>query len=139
MAKKEEVWYVVPEIEVRVHESWIRLIQYCQANLPYGELKIQLSNAIPTKRVKEIPNIRFDKQTSKQEGTSYIIPSLDVHVHEYWVNLIQWCQSYFTKGEIEFKLVNSCPADLISAKQDMRFDKLDTIPAGIPLNFSKDE
>ena len=137
MAKKEDIWYVVPEIEVRVHESWVRLIQYCQENLPYGELKIQLSNAMPTKRVKETPSIRFDKQKSKTKGKSYVISSIDVHIHEYWINLIQWCQNYLQKGEIEFKIVNACPTDLISAKQEVRFDKQETIPSGLPLEFSK--
>lgn len=139
MAKKEEIWYVVPEIEVRVHESWIKLIQYCQENLPYGTIRIQISNAMPTKRIKETPNIRFDKQKSRSEGKSYLISSIDVHVHEYWINLIQWCQNYFAKGEIEFKLISACPADLISVKQEIRFDKSDTIPDGIPLEFTKDQ
>lgn len=137
MSKKEEIWYVVPEIEVRVHQSWVRLIKYCEENLPYGDLKIQVSNSMPTRRVKETPSIRFDKNNSKSDGISYLIPSLDIHVHEYWVNLIQWCQNYFVKGEIEFRLVNSLPTDLLSAKQDTRFDKPETIPSGMPLNFSR--
>jgi hypothetical protein len=135
---REEVWYIVPEIEIRVHESWISLIRYCQESLPYGELKVQISNAQPTKRMKETPNIRFDKQmTAKQNGITYMIESLDFRVHEYWVNLIQWCQNYFVKGEIEFKLVNALPTELVYAKQDVRFDKRDTIPDGVPLVFDK--
>lgn len=137
MQKNNDIWYIVPEIEVRVHESWIRLIQYCQESLPYGELKIQVANAIPTKKIKETPNIRFDKQISKINGTSYLISSIDVHVHEHWINMIQWCQNYFTKGEMEFKLVNACPTDLVSVKQDIRFDKSETIPNGLPMNFSR--
>ena len=135
---KEEIWYIVPEIEVRVHESWIKLIQYCQETLPYGDIRIQISNALPTKRVKETPSIRFDKQGApKTDGTWYIIPSLDCRVHEYWINLIQWCQNYFVKGSIEFRLINAQPTDLLDVKQDMRFDRPDTIPPGIPLNFTK--
>ena len=138
MAKKEEFWYVVPEIEVRVHESWINLIKWCQENLPYGELKIQIANSQPTKRLKEIPSIRFDKQAPvKSNGTWYLIPSLDIRVHEYWINLIQWCQNYFIKGKIDFRLVNALPTELIAAKQEFRFDKPDTIPLGVPLEFSK--
>ena len=135
---KEEIWYIVPEIEVRVHESWIKLMQYCQENLPYGEIKIQVSNAQPTRKLKETPNIRFDKQVvPRVDGTWYLIPSLDCKVHEYWVNLIQWCQNYFVKGEIEFKLVNAQPTELINAKQDVRFDRPDTIPTGTPLSFAR--
>ena len=136
---KEEIWYVVPEIEVRIHESWVHLIQYCQDSLPYGELRIELSNAQPTKKIKETPSIRFDKQFSGRgdNGTVYVIASLNVRVHENWINLIQWCQNYFTKGKLTFKLHNSTPTDLLSAEQEVRFDKPDTIPPGMPLNFTK--
>jgi len=135
---KEEIWYVVPEIEIRVHESWIELIRYCQNNLPYGDLKVNISNARPGKRLKEIPSIRFDKpMASRTDGIYYLIASLDFRVHEYWINLIKWCQDYFMKGELELRLINSCPTDLLSVKQEVRFDKPDTIPKGIPLNFTK--
>ncbi len=138
MAKKEELWYVVPEIEVRVHESWTNLIEYCKENLPYGDIKIQISNAQPTKRIKETPKIRFDKITpGKVEGNWYLIPSLGLHVHECWVNLVQWCQNYFCKGELELRIVNGQPVELLSSSQDIRFNKKDTIPAGTPLNFTK--
>ncbi len=138
MVKKDEIWYVVPEVEVRIHSSWINLIQYCKDNIPYGSIRIQVSNSQPTKRSNETPSIRFDKITpGKVEGNWYLIPSIGVYVHECWVNLVQWCQNYFPKGELEIKLVNGQPIDLLSAKQEIRFDKKETIPEGTPLNFSK--
>ena len=134
----EEQWYVVPELEVRVHQSWVTLIKYCQEFFPYGDIKIQIANALPTKRVKETPNIRFDKPAiPKLTGNWYVIPSTNDRIHEYWVNLIQWCQNYFVKGEIEIKIVAGQPADLITAKQDMRFDRPDTIPPNAPLLVGK--
>ena len=135
--KTEEQWYVVPEIEVRVHESWVNLVTYCRDNLQHGDLRIKIANAQPTKRLKETPVIRFDRKTPKSitDGMWYVIPSLDVRVHEYWINLIQWCQSSFVSGELEIRLVGGQPIELISAKQDVRFDKPETIPNGIPLNF----
>ena len=138
MAKPEEKWYLVPEIEVRVHESWINLVKYCQGNLWHGDLKIEIDNGQPGKRLEEIPSIRFDKQLSFiKEGKWYVIPSLDVRVHEYWINLVQWCQTYFISGVIKFRLTCGQPAELLSAKQRVSFSKLETIPSGMPLDFRK--
>jgi hypothetical protein len=138
MPGKNENFYIVPEIDVKVHESWIKLVQYCQSNLQYGDLRIQISNSIPTKRMHETPNIRFDKQSgSMRDGITYYIKSIDTHVHESWIYMVQWCQNYFVSGVIEFKLVGSVPTELISADQKVDFSKLSTIPPGIPLKFSK--
>jgi hypothetical protein len=135
----EDKWYVVPELEVRIHETWITLIDYCNNELPYGDLKIQLANALPTKRLKATPKIRFDKPVLKsQKGTWYIIPSTGERVHEYWINFIQWCQNYFTKGTVTIRLVAAQPTELLSAEQDIRFDKPDTIPNGPPITFNGD-
>ena len=137
---KEDIWYVVPEIEVRIHESWIRLIKYCQESLPYGDLKIKVANAQPIRRLKETPRIVFFKQPKVAPTNGalvYIIPSLDFRVHEYWVNLIRWCQDYFNSGELEFKVVAGQPWELISAKQEVRFDKPDTLPNAVPLEFNR--
>ena len=133
----EELWYVVPELEVRVHQSWVALVKYCQDSLPHGTLRVKIANAQPAKRLKETPSIRFDKQPQPIKGIQYVIPSLDIRIHEYWINLIQWCQNYFVSGEIEFKLVSGQPTELIGAHQNVRFDKPETIPTGIPLDFSK--
>ena len=132
-----EQWYIVPELEVRIHQSWVDMINYCKDNLPYGDIKIQIANAMPTKRLKETPKIRFDKQSSVKikTGQWYLIPSTGEHIHEYWINLIQWCQNYFVKGVIEFRLIGGQPTELLAAKQDIRFDKPETIPAGEPLVF----
>lgn len=135
----EEQWYIVPELEVRVHQSWVELIKYCKDTLPYGDIRLQISNALPTKRLKETPSIRFDKPvvSKNHNGKIYVIPSTGDRIHEYWINLIQWCQNYFNKGIIELRIVSSMPTDLISAKQDVRFDKPETIPVGEPMNFGK--
>ncbi len=138
MVTKAENFYIVPEIEVKIHGSWIDLIQYCQKTLSYGDLKIQISNTIPTKRIREVPNIRFDKQqTNMKSGVTYYIKSIDVHVNECWVYLVQWCQSYFVTGILEFRLVGAVPTELLSADQKVDFSKPQTIPPGIPLKFSK--
>jgi len=131
-------WYVVPELEVRIHSSWIELIRHCQIDMPYGDLKIKIANALPTKRVKETPKIRFDNpMVRKTVGNIYVIKSTGDRVQEYWVNMIQWCQNYFQLGDIEVRIVNACPTELLSAKQEARFDKPDTLPLGEPLKFDK--
>lgn len=138
MPKTEEKWYLVPEIEVRVHESWINLVQYCQENIPFGDLTIKVANGQPTKRLKEVPSIRFDKQAAlMKDGKWYVIPSIDVRVHEYWINMVQWCQNYFISGTLSFRLVGGQPTDLLKAEQEVNFSRPKTIPNGIPLNFTK--
>jgi len=132
----EDQWYVVPELEVRIHQSWVTLIRYCQETLPYGDLRVQIANALPTKKLKESPKIRFDKRNKANNSMCYVIPSTGDRIHESWINLIQWCQNYFMSGTIEFRLVNSQPTDLLNAQQSVRFDKPETIPDGSPLNFS---
>lgn len=136
-SEPKENWYVVPDIELRVHESWVNLIVYTAMNLPFGDLEIEINNGQPTKRLKEKPNIRFDKQVSRsaKNGTWYYIESLDVHIHEYWINLIRWCQDYFTSGKLEIRLVVGCPTELISASQKVYFNRPETIPLGVPLEF----
>lgn len=139
MTKRDEIWYVVPEIEVRVHESWVRLIQRCQETIPYGEMQVGIANALPTKVLKETPNIRFDKPPSSRgdNGKVYLISSLNIYITEGWINIIQWCQNYFMMGKMTFNLHGASPTDLISAVQEVRFDKPETIPPGMPLNFTK--
>ena len=63
-SKSEEKWYLVPEIEVRVHESWINLVQYCRDQLPYGDIKLRIVNGQPTELLEQKAKIRFDKQPS---------------------------------------------------------------------------
>ena len=134
----EETWYIVPELEIRVHMSWINLSQYCQVNFPFGDLWVRISNGLPTKRLKEIPNIRVDKQSSTvRNGSWYYIQSLEVRVHEYWINLIHWSQTYFMSGDLGFKIVMGQPTELLSCNQKVDFSKPETIPPGIPLNFNK--
>ena len=139
MPKTEERWYIVPEIEVRVHESWINLIKYCQENIPYGDLKIEVNNGQPSRRLKETPSIRFDKQPSTpvKNGVYYLIQSLDMRIHEHWINLINWVQRYFQSGMLEFRLVGGQPTELLSGKQRVDFSKPETIPSGMPLEFVK--
>ena len=61
MAKTEEKWYLVPDIEIRIHESWINLVRYCQDKFPYGDLTIRIVNAQPTDLLDQKPKVRFDK------------------------------------------------------------------------------
>ena len=62
--KNEDKWYLVPEIEVRVHESWINLVQYCRDQIPFGDIKIRIVNGQPTDLLESKPRVRFDKQPS---------------------------------------------------------------------------
>jgi len=135
---KEDIWYLVPDIEIRVHESWINLVQYCQANLEFGTLIVKIANALPTRRLKEVPSIRVDKPSKlTKDDISYWIPSVDVRVHYSWINLIQWCQNYYVSGDLGFMLVSAHPTEIVKTDQRVDFSKPETIPSGIPLNFDK--
>ena len=61
MPKIEEKWYLVPDIEIRIPESWINVVRYCQEELPFGDIKIRIVNGAPTELVESRPRIRFDR------------------------------------------------------------------------------
>lgn len=63
---KNEEMYLVPELNIRISMSWIRLIRFVQASLPHGQLCIKIVNCEPTDLVKEhtVERIRFDKEES---------------------------------------------------------------------------
>ena len=137
---KEDIWYIVPELEIRVHEAWVNLSEYCRKSFPYGSLSIRIANGLPTKRLKEVPSIRVDRQdpASVKNGTWYLIPSIEVRVHEYWINLVFWCQNYFTSGDLGLKVIAGQPTELVSCNQKVDFSKKETIPPGIPLTFNRE-
>ena len=54
--------YLIPEIEIRVSESWIRLIRFCQVELPHGDLKVRIVNAQPTELLEAKRKVRFDRE-----------------------------------------------------------------------------
>ena len=61
---KNKEGYVIPELEIRVTPAWVRLIRFCQLNIPHGQLCIKLRDAQPTDLVPEHTKrrIRFDKE-----------------------------------------------------------------------------
>jgi len=138
-----EETYLVPEIDLVITRAWINLIAYCQENLPYGDLFVKINNSQPGKKEKEIPNIRFDKsipspKEENQKWSTYLIQSLDMRIPQPWINLIQWCQDFFTSGKLGFRIVNACPTELLYSKPaDVDFSKAETIPSGIPLEIDR--
>ena len=60
--KTEEKMYLVPDLELRISESWINLIAYCQEKFPYGDITIRIASAQPTELLDEKPKVRFDKR-----------------------------------------------------------------------------
>lgn len=61
MKQDEKVW-VVPDLEVRVNESWVRLVRFCQTQLTHGTIKIRIVHAQPTELIEAKRSIRFDKE-----------------------------------------------------------------------------
>ena len=132
---REEISYLVPEVELTVSQAWITLIAHCQENIPYGDIYIEINNCQPSKRLKEIPSIRFDVQPRTKEGLTYVIESLDMRIPRAWVDLIQWCQGYFNSGRLGFRLAAAQPTELLQAKHNVNFSKPETVPAGSVLDF----
>ena len=64
MPKTEEKWYLVPDIEIRIPESWINVVRYCQEQIPFGDIKIRIVNGAPTELLESKPKIRFDQELS---------------------------------------------------------------------------
>ena len=71
MPKPEEKFYVVPELEIRVHESWINLVSWCQNQMPFGDIKIRIVNGQPTELLEQRAKIRFDKNVSIPPGKDF--------------------------------------------------------------------
>ena len=137
-SESKEETYLVPEIDLTITKAWINLIAYCQENLPYGDLFVEINSGQPGKRVKEVPSVRFDKPVSQpKEGQVYLIQSLSMQIPKPWIDLIQWCQEYFASGTMGFRIVSASPTELLQAKQKVNFSKPETIPSGIPLEIDK--
>lgn len=60
----EEKVYIVPELEIRISESWVNLIHWCQTSFPHGDIKIKIVNGLPTELLEQHAKIRFDKQNT---------------------------------------------------------------------------
>jgi hypothetical protein len=71
------------------------------------------------------------------EEKVYIVPEINIRVSESWINLIYWCQTQCPHGDIEIKIVNGLPTDLVSWKPRIRFDKSNSIPSDSPLPMPK--
>ena len=134
---KEEISYLVPEVELTVSQAWITLIAHCQENIPYGDMYIEINNYQPSKRIKEVPSIRFDVQPRSKDGLTYVIESLDMRIPRAWIDLIQWCSSYFNSGRLGFRLAAAQPTELLQAKHNVNFSKPETVPVGSVLDFSR--
>lgn len=66
------------------------------------------------------------------ERTEYLIPELEIRISESWINLINWCQMQAPFSDVEVRIVNGQPTDLLACKPKVRFDKQPTIPQGTP-------
>lgn len=51
-------------LEIRVSQAWVRVIRFCQTEIPHGQLCIKIANGQPTDLVEEYTKrrIRFDKE-----------------------------------------------------------------------------
>lgn len=52
-----------PQVEVRVSESWLTAIQFCQTIMPYGKVSMEIVNGQPD-RFSFVPELRFSKPNS---------------------------------------------------------------------------
>lgn len=57
----------IPELEIQVSKNWLRLIRYCQVELPHGEIKIRIVNGQPTDLIEEKRKRRFDREQNFDE------------------------------------------------------------------------
>ena len=63
-----------PLVEIHVTEAWIRLIRFCQSDLPHGEITIKVVNSEPTTLIGFKRSIRFDKpETIPMKTTDFSI------------------------------------------------------------------
>ena len=64
MSPKNNNDYLIPELEIRISQSWVRLVRFCQAEFPNGDLKVRIVNGQPTELLEQKPRIRFDKEVT---------------------------------------------------------------------------
>lgn len=55
--------YLIPELDLRVSVAWLRLISWCQRNVPHGQICYKIEKGEPTELVSEYTKrkVRFDK------------------------------------------------------------------------------
>ena len=61
---KKEV--LVPEVEVRISESWINFIQWCRVNIPHGQVCVELNNGEPGNLIHDHTKVKvnFSKKST---------------------------------------------------------------------------
>ena len=71
---KQKTEVLVPEVEVRISESWISLINWCKNNIPNGQVCFLINNGEPGKLVNKYTeaNIRFDKKSMQTPFKSFV-------------------------------------------------------------------
>mgnify|MGYP001572494347 CR=1 FL=1 len=65
---------LLPEIEVRVSESWINFIQWCKINVPHGQVCFKINNGEPGDLVNDYTKVRinFSKKGMQSSLPSFI-------------------------------------------------------------------
>ena len=55
--------YLIPELDLRVSVAWLRLISWCQRNVPHGQVCYRMEKGEPTELVPQYTRrkVRFDK------------------------------------------------------------------------------
>lgn len=56
----EDKDFLVPEIEVRISESWINLIQWCKLNIPHGQVCVELNNGEPGNLIHDHTKVKIN-------------------------------------------------------------------------------
>jgi hypothetical protein len=72
----EEKFYIVPELNIRVSESWVNLVFWCQNEMPNGEIKVKIVNGQPTELLEKKERVRFDKQGGTATSTKPFNPKI---------------------------------------------------------------
>jgi len=57
-SKKNEV--LVPEIDVRISESWINFIQWCKCNIPHGQVCVELNGGEPGNLIHDHTKVKIN-------------------------------------------------------------------------------
>ena len=66
--------YLIPELDLTVSVAWLRLISWCQRNIPHGQICYKIERGEPTELVSEHTKrkVRFDKEDILPESTDKI-------------------------------------------------------------------
>ncbi len=139
---------VSPDLmELEVHRSWTRHIEWVKQTLPFGQVCVKIVNGNPNKLVPEYTffDLRFDRdvgpvniedidfsanepipsvrQTSKTKRKAAKLPeTIMMKVPVSWIKLIYFCKTTLTNGQLCYQTIKGEPRSFVKELSEVNVD-----------------